>query len=111
MADWTDLKEFVSAGNGKDDFVQSCYTQAAALVTNYNKAWDSDLATYVPSAAPDEVVDRAVLNVGAELYHAKDAKNGISQFASFDGANAARIARDPMVAAYALLAPWVVSGF
>lgn len=59
---------------------------------------------------PATVLDRAVLEVAAELFHRRQAPNGISQFATPDGGGAIRVARDPMVAAYALLGPYVGRG-
>lgn len=109
MATWTDLKDFVKASNADDALVQSCFEQAVALVTRVNKAWDSTAKTYVASAAPVAVVDRATLAVGAELFNQRNTKNGIAQFAALDE-QPVRVARDPMVAAYPLLAPWVVFG-
>lgn len=82
----------------RDDFIVECVQQASHLVSNY--------ATN--SAAPVEILDRAALEVAAELYHRRGAPNGIKQFADgFDGATAIRVARDPMVAARPLLDPYM----
>lgn len=107
--DWTDLKDYVGASAQDDSFIQSCWSQAQAQVTALNRVWDSETETYVTSAAPADIVDRATLEVGSELYHRRNAPNGVAQFASYDGAPV-RVARDPMVAARPLLAPWVVMG-
>lgn len=109
MATWTDLKEFIGSGNAKDEMVQACFEQAVALVTRANRVWDTTTKTFVTSAAPTTIVDRAVLAVGAELFNQSRAKNGVAQFAGLDE-QPIRIARDPMVAAYPLLSPWVVLG-
>ena len=104
-----DLKAYVNAGNSDDDFINLCLVQAQALVTKYNRVKNLD-GTYGPSAAPVEVVDRAVLETASELFHRRNAPNGVAQFASFDGAPI-RVARDPMVGAYPLLNPYLVVGF
>lgn len=64
----------------------------------------------VPVVVPETVVDRAVLEVAAELFHRKQTKNGISQFATVDTPSPMRIARDPLVAARPLLAPYLTRG-
>ncbi|WP_156718165.1 hypothetical protein [Nocardioides sp. Leaf307] len=97
----------MKAPDADSALVQSCFEQAVALVTRTNRVWNADTKTYVASAAPVAIVDRAVLAVGAELYNQRNTKNGVAQFAAFDEAPV-RVARDPMVAAYPLLSPWVV---
>lgn len=59
---------------------------------------------------PEPVMNRAVLETGAELYHRKAARNGVSQFATADSVSPMRIARDPLVAARPLLAPFLARG-
>lgn len=84
------------------DFLRSCALEAASLVA-------SQVGT---AKVPKEVMARAVLEVAAELYHRKSAPNGIKNFADgFDGATAIRVARDPLVAARPLLAPYLPLGF
>ena len=57
---------------------------------------------------PPYILDRAVLEVAAELYHRKNAPNGIKSYAdAFDGASAIRVARDALVAARPLLTPYM----
>lgn len=91
--------------------VQNCWFQATALVDKYIEGLT---VTSVPIEGvvtiPREVVDRARIEVGAELFHRKNTKNAVAQFATPDG-NPVRIARDPMVAAYPLLRPYVGGGF
>jgi len=66
------------------------------------------VAAHVGAAdVPETVLDRAVLEVASELFHRRNAPSGIAQFGAADG-TVVRVARDPMVAAYPLLAPWVV---
>lgn len=99
MIDWSDLKDFVSAGDETDEFVTDCFDTAEALIAAF-------IGEHV---VPAVVRDRCVLNVGAELYHAKDAPNGVAQFSQYDNAPI-RIARDPLVSAYKLLTPFMVIG-
>lgn len=95
----TDLQEYVRASDGDTDFVAKCYATASQLVTKHiGKA-----------EVPDEVQAQATLEVGAELFHRRSAKNGVAQFATGDG-QPVRVARDPMVAARATLAPFVGLG-
>jgi len=52
---------------------------------------------------PPVVLDRAIKEVGSELFHRRQAPGGVAQFAGLDGAPI-RVARDPMVSAYPILA-------
>lgn len=58
---------------------------------------------------PVEVLNEAVLNVTAELFNRKNAKNGVLQFATPDS-SPVRIARDPMVAGRPILDPFLPAG-
>lgn len=89
-------------------FTDECDAEAQALVAGFLGVPPSQV--YWSEDIPIEVVARAVLEVAAELFHRKNTKNAVAQFASPDGAPV-RIARDPMVAAYPLLRPWVGGGF
>lgn len=99
--DFAALKAYVGAhGTADDDFIDDCWHEAVALV-----------ATYAGSATiPAEVLNRAYLECGSELYHRRSAPNGVSQFASMDGGQAIRVARDPMVGVYPILRPYVGLG-
>lgn len=99
MADWTDLKGFVNAAAADDAYLQDCWNTASSLVDDF-------IGT---STVPASVKDRAYLMCGSELFHQRQAPNGIAQFAGFDGAPI-RIARDPMTPVYSLLSPYVVMG-
>lgn len=81
-----------------DDYLRSCVTEATSLV-----------GSQVGHAViPQDVHDRAVMEVAAELYHRRSAPNGIKSFADgLDGASAIRVARDALVAARPLLAPYL----
>jgi hypothetical protein len=56
---------------------------------------------------PAEIVAIAVNKVAAELWAARDATGGIVSGFTDDGSGGIRLARDPMVAARPVLAPWV----
>lgn len=103
-----DLADYVGALT--DDYIGDCVDVADAMVTTFlagSQLIDEDGE---PQDIPEEVVDRAVLEVGSELYHRKNAPNGVAQFATMD-APPIRIARDPMVAARPILAPYLRGGF
>jgi len=124
--DSADLAQYVGAPDTDTTFVGQCWDESVALVNAYiegstvvNTGAQSLTEVVDPltgdvlnnvSMLPAEVVDRAYLEVGSELYHRRNAPNGIAQFSSFDG-NAMRVARDPMVAAYPLLQRYLVVGF
>lgn len=96
---WTDLKEYVGAPDSDDAFVETCYEDASSMV-----------AVFIGQAyVPVNIVSRAVLEVGSELYHRRSAPNGIAQFSTFDG-TPIRVARDPMIGAYPLLNRYVGLG-
>lgn len=81
-----------------DEFLTLCLTEARALV-------ESQVGG---APVPNDVQDRAVIEVAAELYHRRSAPNGVKSFADgFDGASVIRVARDPLVAARPLLAPYL----
>lgn len=95
------LKAYVRAQSSDDEFVASCWAQAVQLV---DEACEDSRR-----AVPESVSDLAKLGVGSELFHRRQAPNGVAQFANGDG-NPVRIARDPMVAAWPLLRPYVGLG-
>jgi hypothetical protein len=90
-----DFAEYVGAD--VDDFLTNCLNAGHALVDNYQGSVDT---------VPQSVHTQAVMICASEIFHRKSAPNGISQFASFDGAPV-RVAKDPMNAVYPLLLPYV----
>lgn len=100
MTSAADLQAYVNANSSDEAFVTTCLAEATALVQAY-------VGTAV---VPPVVLDRAVLEVGSELFHRRQAPSGVAQFAALDGAPI-RVARDPMVGAYPLLARYVGGGF
>lgn len=102
MAVYDDLKAYVGAPDSDNAFVATCWTEAHALVDKFCGVAVAD----VPAA----VLQRAKVECGSELFHRRSAPNGIAQFANLDGSSAVRVARDPMVAAYPLLTPYIGLG-
>lgn len=96
--DADDLIEYVGAPSGST-YAASCWDQAVAMVDRY-------VGTVVVDSS---ILDRAYLEVAAELYNRKGTKNGI-RFDGSDGFESVRIVRDPMIAAYSILAPSVGRG-
>lgn len=80
------------------DFIDSCLASGLALVTRF-----IGTSTNVPA----DVKDQATLMAASELYHRRSAPNGISQFATMDGAAPIRVARDPLTAITPILLPFV----
>lgn len=100
MAVYDDLKAYVGAPASDDAFVADCWTEASALVAKF-------VGTATVNA---DVLNRAKIECGSELFHRRSAPNGVAQFATLDGGSAVRVARDPMIAAYPILVPWVGQG-
>lgn len=95
-----ELAAYTGANLSDDTFLETCLAEATMLV-----------GRFVGTAmVPTEVADRATLEVSSELFHRRQAPNGIAQFATVDGVSPIRVARDPMVAAYPLLMPYVGTG-
>jgi len=95
-----ELRAYTGAASADDDFLAQCLATSADLVTRYVGTVE----------VPDSVLDRSVLEAASELFHRRQAPNGISQFATVDGTSAMRVARDPMVAAYPILSPFMAGG-
>ncbi|MBZ4485966.1 hypothetical protein LQ938_09695 [Microbacterium sp. cx-55] len=99
-----DLAAYVSPGAALGApvlaFVGKCWGEAEALVSQRIGG----------ATVPPVIKERATLEVGAELFHRRQAPNGIAQFATPDGGGAMRVSRDPMAAANAILAPFVGRG-
>lgn len=98
-----DLKAYV----GDDSFeyetlFEDCFNEAVVLVDKYVGL----------AEVPEVILDRAYIEVGADLFNRRSAPNGIQnqQYATVDGIGQApmRISRDPMAAAYKLLQRWVL---
>lgn len=95
------LRAYVNSTSASDEaFLASCWGEAGALVIAY----------VGQSVVPSEILERAQLEVAAELFHRRQAPGGITQFATMDGASPVRMARDPMLGAYPLLDRYVSAG-
>ncbi|MBD8466794.1 hypothetical protein IFU30_10995 [Plantibacter sp. CFBP 8798] len=97
----TALLKYVNGSSSDLPFAETCWDQASALVSQHVRS----------AVVPDSIVERATLEVGSELYHRRQAPNGIATFGGMDGGQAIRVARDPMVGAYPILAPFLGLGF
>jgi len=92
-------------------FVDSCWAEAEALVSRHVATVGGEFGEDTSVEVPAAILNRAKIEVGAELYYRRSAPNGIKQFATPEGGGTAvRVARDPMLAAYPILAPYVGLG-
>lgn len=99
----TTLAQYVGATAGTDaEFLAECEAEATELITVHTAGNLRGTAT----ALPPSVLARAVLEVGADLYHRRTARNGV---AGFDGEQMApvRVRNDPMAACYAIIRPYM----
>lgn len=105
MADTPDellerLTAYVQAhGEIEEDVCKLVLPEARALVARYVGA----------ATPPPEITNLAIIEVAADLFHRKSARNGVMDLGGTDLAPF-RIARDPMKAAYPILAPFVPAG-
>jgi hypothetical protein len=98
-ADVAALTTYVGALSPTEDgYVTRCATEAAALVDNFIDA--------VKTLVPAEIRARAILEVGADLYHRKTTRMGVVGFEGQD-ATPFRVSSDPMRAAYPLLRQYI----
>ena len=96
------LREYVGAPSStSDDSLAIAWDRASGLVAKFIKDHEADV--------PAIEVTGSTLEVASELFHRRNAPNGISQFADGQG-NPVRVARDPMVAAYKTLSPYIGPG-
>jgi hypothetical protein len=94
-----ELRDYVGASVSDDAFL------GTVLLTAQDMVW-----AYVgDSTVPDTVLDLAVMQVASELFHRRNAPNGVAQFAALDG-TPVRVARDPMTSTYPLLNKFVLGG-
>lgn len=97
----TDAKQLAAYVNTTpDSFIDECLSEATALVSKH----------VGDSTVPTAVLDRAVLEVGADLYHRRKARNGVTAFEGGDGGEPVRISRNPMLSAYPILRPFLRPG-
>jgi len=99
MATVEEVRNYVGASSSDNQFITTCLDTAVSLVEAYVGI------TEVPS----NVLDVAYIQVASELYHRRNAPNGIAQFAAMDG-SAMRVSRDPLTSTYPLLNRYVTGG-
>lgn len=96
------LAPFIGLGAGQEPktaFVNECATEAVDLIEHY---------TAGTRGIPESVLLRATIEVAADLYHRRTARNGIAGFDDSElGAAPMRINRDPLAAARPILAPFL----
>lgn len=96
----TTLAQYVSSADRDAGFVADCEERALAMVEQRLGG----------RTIPAVVKELATLEVGADLFYRRSARNGV---ASFDGPEMqapVRIARDPMRAADEILRPYLGPG-
>lgn len=96
------LRGYVNADATADAYLTKCWDTASDMVG----ARIGEVTT-----VPKAVRERATLDVASELFHRRNAPGGVlGQFADV-GAAPIRLARDPMLGAYPILAPYLPGGF
>lgn len=95
------LATYVQASDADTEFVDSCLNEATTLVGRH--------VSKALRTVPEDIQDRATLEVGADLYYRRRTRNGVANFDDTEGMPL-RISRDPMAAAYPLLAPYAGGG-
>lgn len=106
----TAVAGYVGAPDADDTFVGEVTGEAAVLVVNFiGTAGVREPDGTGQGRVPYQVASRAIVEVASELFHRRNAPNGLAQFAGLEGAPV-RVARDPMLGAYPLLTPFVGGG-
>lgn len=88
----------VGRGAGSDDYVQQCVAEAIELVKQH---------VGPVSVVPEAILQRAVVECGADLYWRRQARSGVATFDSEGALETVRIGLDPMRSARAVLAPYL----
>lgn len=83
-----------------DDYLTDCCNEALEMVSHY----------VGDNPVPETVMQRAVVEAAAELWHRRAAPNGIKSFGDVDGGVTYRIARDPLNAVRTILKPYLPLG-
>lgn len=95
------LAKYVHAAPA-EEYVKESAAEAFSMVANHTKPEN------VRGEIPEHILQRAQLEVGAELYHRRTARNGIvAMEGGPENLTPMRIARDPMKAAYDILRPYM----
>lgn len=107
MADEADkllerVSDYVQAyGEGEAKELAHALAEARTLVTSH-------CGTQV-QRVPADVLDRAIVETAAELFHRKSARNGVMDLGDTDLAPF-RVRNDPLKAVYPLLTPYIGLG-
>jgi hypothetical protein len=98
----TTLEWFVQAVDDDAPFAAESAADGKTMVLNIIGAEN-------PYGVPENIVARACLEVGADLYYRKASRNGVATFGGGDmpSPEPFRINRDPMQAAYPILRPFL----
>lgn len=94
-----EVRSYVGASVTDEPFIAEKIAEAQAIITKYVGNTD----------VPHSVMESCVTQVAAELFHRRQAPNGIAQFSSLDG-TPQRIANDPMSSVYKILGRYVTQG-
>lgn len=96
------LGKYVNDATPASEYVKECAAEAAAMMAGHLSPEN------VRSVPPPHVITRALLEVGAELYHRRTTRNGVVGLEGGpDNFAPLRIARDPMKACYEILRPYM----
>ena len=94
-----DLRAYINAPAGDEEFLAQCLETAADLISEYLDG------AYVPEA----VVKQAGLIAAGDIYQRRSSPQGLSQFATADG-TPVRVPKDPLNGTYPLLQQYVEAG-
>lgn len=94
------LSDYLNAAPSDLTIVKDVRKEAEALVERYIRDYE----------VPEVIQDRAVKELGAELFAKRSATGGVVNFATGSDAAPIRLARDPMTPVYPLLEPFVTPG-
>lgn len=99
----TDLDWYVEAIGEDADYARRSQAEAEDLVYPFIGGKSN------PYGVPQTSIERAVLEVGADLFYRRLARNGIASFEGME-IQPVRLNRDPMSAAYPILRRHLVTG-
>jgi hypothetical protein len=101
------LRVYVDATSTEDvEKVATDWSRAVGLIAKLLLENDCEVGD-----VDADVLEGAIVDVGAELYARRNAPFGVTTFATGDGTVATRVSADPMVRARATLEPWFAAGF
>lgn len=83
----------------ESSLITECETTALQLVTRHVGS--------TAASVPKGVLRAAVREVGADLFHRRKSRNGVTTFAGGEGVTPIRLNRDPLTAAYPILRPFM----